>query len=187
MKKVIYILLFIQFFNLFAGNLLGPVYAIYVKGIGGDLLTAGSALALNLAIIGSLIILSGRIANKYHTEKLQLILGYSIGVLVAVGYLIIQTPMQLFFVQILSGLSIAIAQPASSGIFSARLEKGQHTSSWGDYLGLTYWAAALSALSSGFISQNFGFPALFYSMIITQGLSVLGAIYLYYLPSKDSH
>ncbi len=183
---MINILLFIQFFNLFADNLLGPVYAVYVKGIGGDLLTAGGALALNLAVVGSLIILSGRIANKYHTEKLQLILGYSIGVLVAAGYLVIKTPIELFFIQILSGLSIAIAQPAFSGIFSSKLEKGKHTSSWGDYLGLTYWAAAISALSSGFITQSFGFPALFYSMMITQGLSVLGAIYLYYLPTKVS-
>ncbi len=185
MKKIVYTLLFIQFFNLFADNLLGPVYAVYVKGIGGDLLTAGGALALNLAVIGTLIILSGRIANKYHTEKLQLILGYSLGVLVAVGYLIIQNPIQLFLVQILSGLSIAIAQPAFSGIFSSRLKEGSHTSSWGDYLGLTYWAAALSALSSGFIAQTFGFPALFYSMMITQGLSVLGAVYLFYLPNRE--
>ena len=80
--------------------------------------TAGSALALDFAIIGTLIVVSGRIANKYHTEKLQLIVGYALAIIVAFGYMVIQTPTQLFLIEMLAGLSIAIAQPAFSGLYT---------------------------------------------------------------------
>lgn len=185
MQKLKNTLLFIQVSNLFASNLMGPIYAVYVKGIGGDLLTAGSALALDFAVIGSLIIISGRIANKYHTEKLQLILGYFIAIFVAAGYMLIKDTTGLFIVEILAGISIAIAQPAFSGLYSSKLEGNRHTASWGDYLGLTYWAGALSAFSSGFIAQKFGFSAVFISMMILNGLSALGALYFYSLPEKS--
>lgn len=185
MKKIRNTLLFIQVFNITASNFLGPVYAVYVKKIGGDLLTAGATYAISMAVIGSLIVVSGRFANKYHTEKLQLILGYTLAIFVAFGYLIIRTPNELFLLEILAGLSIAISQPAFSGIYSSKTEEGKYTSSWGDYLGMAYWAAAFAALYAGYVSQQFGFSALFISMMILNGLSVIGAIYYYFLTDKN--
>ncbi|MDO8429147.1 MAG: MFS transporter [Candidatus Daviesbacteria bacterium] len=184
MKKIKTTLIIIQVLNLLASNLLGPIYATYVKGLGGDLLTAGGAIALNFVVIGLLIIISGRVADKYHTEKIQLILGYSLAVLAAFGFMIINSPIQLFIVEAIAGVSIALSIPAFSGLFSSVVETGKHASSWGDYLGMTYFAAAISAFGSGFIAQNFGFSALFITMIIINGLSVVGAIYLYFADSK---
>lgn len=184
MKKIKNTLLFIQVFNITASNLLGPVYAVYVKKIGGNLLTAGVAYAISMAVIGTLIVVSGRFASKYHTEKLQLIIGYTLAIFVAFGYMIIRTPFELFLLEILAGLSIAISQPAFSGIYSSRAEVGKHTSSWGDYLGMAYWAAAAASLYAGYVSQRFGFSSLFISMMILNGLSALGAIYYYFLTDK---
>lgn len=184
MTKTLRALFFIQFFNLFTVELLNPVYSAYVTKIGGNLFTAGGALSVRLAIIGILIFISGKIAGKYHTEKLQLLIGYSIGLAVVIGYLLINTPAQLFILQILLGLSIAIAQPAYNGLFSSRLGDTSHASRWGTYFAMTYFAGALAALSSGFISQTYGFNYLFYAMIFTQSLGLLGTLFLYLAPSE---
>lgn len=185
MTKTLRVLFFIQFFNLFTAELLNPVYAAYVADIGGNLFTAGSALSVRLAIIGILIFASGQIAGKYHTEKLQLLIGYSLGLVVVVGYLFINTPTQLFILQILLGLSIAVAQPAYNGMFSSRLGNGSHSSRWGTYFAMTYFSGALAALSSGFISQIYGFDFLFYTMIFTQSLGLLGTLYLYFIDDRN--
>lgn len=185
MRKIKNILLFIQLANILASNLLGPIYTAYVNGIGGDLLTAGSALAIDYAVIGALIILSGRLANKYHTEKLQLIVGYILATVVGYGFMIVQNPAQLFIVEIFAGLSIAISSPAFSGIFSAMVESGKHTSHWGDFLGYSYFIAAFAAFFAGILSQNFGISAVFVVMIVVNGLSAIGAIYFYFLTDKN--
>ena len=187
MTKTLRILFFIQFFNLFTVELLNPVYAAYVVNIGGSLFTAGSALSVRLAVIGILIFISGKVAGKYHTERLQLLVGYCIGLVVVIGYLLISTPTQLFVLQILLGLSVAIAQPAYNGMFSSRLGNASHTSLWGTYFAMTYFSGALAALSSGLISQTYGFDSLFYAMIFTQSLGVLGTLFLYFVQTETNH
>jgi MFS family permease len=183
-KRTKQTLLFIQLTSIIASNLLAPIYAVYVKGIGGDLMTAGTAIAMNYAVIGALVIASGRFANKHHTEKIQLIIGYFLSAFAAYCYVITKNPTQLFFTQIVSGISIAIISPAFSGLFSKNIEEGKHTASWGDYWGLTYWGAAVTAITAGFVSQNYGFNAVFFFMMGLNGMSALGALYLYFLPSK---
>lgn len=185
MTKTLRALFFIQFFNLFTTNLLGPVYAVYVSKIGGDLLIAGGASAAGFAVIGTLIFISGKIAARFHTEKLQLIIGYSIGLIVTIGYLLITSPAQLFVLQVLLGVSVATSQPAYNGLFSSRLGDGSHASRWGTYFAMTYYSGALAALASGFISQMYGFHSLFYAMIVTQSLGLLGTIRLYFMLDEE--
>ena len=55
---------------------------------------------------------------------------------------------------------------------------------WADYLGIAYFVIALAAITSGILTQVFGFTALFVLMITTQGISVIGALYLYFTSRK---
>lgn len=178
MPKFVYFLLGMQFFNIAANNLLAPVYAVFVKKIGGDLITAGTTLAINYIIIGFAVIVSGKFAEKYHTQKLQLVLGCGLGVLAGFSYLIISTSIELYFVQVLAGLSYAIYQPGFGGIFSDKL-KGKFSSGWGYYIGITYLAAGFAVFYSGFVTQWLGFNALFISFIVSQSLALAAATYLF--------
>lgn len=184
MKRLKKTLLFIQITSLIASNLLVPIYSIYVKGVGGDLLTAGTAIAINYAVVGALVILSGRFANKHHTEKIQLILGYLLSGFASFCFMLTKNPTQLFLSMAVSGVAIAIISPSFSGLYSKNIEEGKHTSSWGDYWGLTYWGAAIASIIAGVVSQHYGFNAIFILMMVLNGLSALGAMYLYFLPGK---
>lgn len=181
MKKVIQALLFIQIANLIASNLLVPIYSVYVKGVGGNLLTAGTAIAINYCVVGTLVIISGNFANKHHSEKIQLIIGYLLSSVAALCFLLTKNPAQLFLSMTISGISIAIIAPAFSGLYSKNIEQGKHTSSWGNYWGLTYWGAAIASIIAGVVSQGYGFDAIFILMIVFNILSTLGATYLYFL------
>lgn len=185
MRTTLKTLLFIQIANLIASNLLAPIYAVYVKGVGGDLLVAGMAIAINYGIVGALVILSGRYANKHHTEKIQLVIGYALSGLAALCFMLTKNTLQLFLSMVVSGVSVAIVAPAFSGLYSKNIIQGEHTSSWGNYWGLTYWGAAIAAVITGIVSQQYGFNAVFTLMIVLNGLSALGALYLFFLPSKN--
>ena len=55
MRRIEHLLIFNQLFNVLASNLLAPVYTTYVKKLGGDLMTAGFAVAINAVVIGIVI------------------------------------------------------------------------------------------------------------------------------------
>jgi MFS family permease len=178
-RRMMLILYIISVFEVISRNLFGPLYAVYVSTLGGDLIASGAAVAINTAIVGVFIIISGRIASKYHTEKHQLVLGYGLSTLVYLGYIFIDTPMQLFALEAISGIATAIEVPAFSGLFSALQKRGKHSRGWGDFLGSMNLISAGALLASGAIAQTYGFNALFLTMFGFQSVCMIAAIFLF--------
>ena len=178
-RKMILVLYAISVFEVIARNLFGPVFAVWVVSIGGTLFDSGMALAIETAVVGVFIIIFGRIASKYHTEKLQLVIGYGLSALIYLAYAYIHTPQQLFIVQAVGGIAAALEVPAFSGLFSSLLEKDKHAKGWGDYMGAMNFISAGALLAAGAVAQNFGFNALFYTMFAFQLCCMTSAILLF--------
>ena len=176
---MILLLYAISVFEVIARNLFSPVFAAYVLDIGGDLFASGTALAIETAVVGVFIIIFGRVASKYHTEKLQLTLGYGLTALIYLGYTLIETPNQLYILQAVAGIAAALEVPAFSGLFSALQEKDKHAKGWGDYLGVMNFISAGALVASGAIAQQYGFNTLFYAMFGFQLCCMFGAIALF--------
>ena len=66
--------------------MLGPIYAIFVQEIGGDILAAGSAWATFMITSGIGIFLMGKLVDKIQREKPILMLGYALASLGFLGY-----------------------------------------------------------------------------------------------------
>ena len=62
-------------FFVFAMGMFGPIYAIFVQEIGGDILTAGSAWAIFMITSGIGIFIMGKIVDRIQKEKPILMLG----------------------------------------------------------------------------------------------------------------
>lgn len=166
MDRELKILLFSYAMIAFAGGMFGPIYAIFVENIGGDILTAGGAYAAFSIAAGVLTLLISRWEDHVkHQEKL-IILGFAINSIGFLGYLFIQTPMHLFIVQIILGISMAIISPAYDSLYSKHLDKGKFSSEWGMWEGMNYIVLGISAAIGGVFGAIFGFRILFIAMFL---------------------
>jgi len=171
MKKQLKILLLISAFFSLAGGLFGPLYAVFVEQIGGDLLTAGIAYSIFAIISGVLIFVISKFEDKVKHKEYLIIFGYTFSCLGFLGYIFVQNPLHLFLVQIFFGISEAISSPAYDGIYSKFLEKGKFVSQWGIWESMTWIIYGVAALVGGYLANVYGFRIIFIIMFI---LSLIG-------------
>ncbi len=173
MKKELKILNTVSAMFIFATGLLGPIYAVYVEGIGGDLITTGTAYSIYAIASGALIFFLSKWENHLkHKEKIM-IFGYLLGCLGFLGYLFVGNATGLFIVQLILGLATAIRVPIFDSLYSKNLDRGKYTSEWGVWESLNLIFIGISAIAGAFIANAYGFDALFITMF---AVSFLGAI-----------
>ena len=171
----------ISFFIL-AAEMLGPIYAIFVRSIGGDILEAGAAWSIFMIISGVGIFFMGRIENKLRKDKFFMICGYSLICLGFLGYYFISNVTQLFIIQIVLGIGTMIVIPARDSFYTQYLEKGKFTSQWAAWESVAYITSGLGALIGAFIAKIFGFKYLFLIMFT---MSFVGLILSMQLNDKN--
>jgi hypothetical protein len=184
LKGLLKLLLLTDACFIFAAGLFGPIYAIFVQRIGGDLLDAGWAWAAFTLTSGIVIfLLSGWEDRVVHYEQL-IIGGYALRSIGIFCYLLISTPMQLLVVQVLIGLSLALSSPAYDALYSKSLEKGKEASQWGDWESMDFIVSAFAAIIGSAIAMAFGFATLFFIMFL---ISLAGVFVSIMLIPKFSH
>ena len=176
--------LFLTMFSFFvlSGAMLGPIYAIFVKEIGGDILAAGSAWAIFMIVSGIGILFMGRLQDKFKSNKNFIIWGYLFTSLAYLGYFFVSNIIQLFLVQVLLGIGEMIVVPARDSFYTKYLDKKKMASQWAAWESLWFIIAGIAALVGAFIADRFGFKVLFMVMF---GLSIIGLIIATRLKDKN--
>lgn len=174
MKKV---LLLSDAFFLLSGGLLGPIYALFVQNIGGDLLDASATFALFMLTAGGVVFLLGLWEDKSKHQRKFVIAGYGVGTLGAFGYLFVNSTFSLFLVQIVLGLSAALKDPAYDALLS-QSDKKHLVLAWGEWEAVDYLTLGLGALVGGLVAQNFGFQTLLLLMFILSVFSFIVSLRL---------
>lgn len=178
MKRALKLLLAASGLNLLAAGLFGPIYAVFVEEIGGDLLTAGTAYSLFAFSAGILIFLLSKWEDHVkHKEKL-VIGGYALSSVGFLGYLFISKPIHLFMVQLVLGIGEAISAPAWDGMYSKNLSKKKFTSEWGAWESMNWIVAAIAAAGGGFLANLYGFRVLFGVMFALSIASLIATTFL---------
>lgn len=180
-NKALKILLVTNGLILIAGAMIGPIYALFVEQIGGDLLDASVAGGLFALTAGIVSLLFGRLSDEIRHSDFVLIFGYCLIGLGFLLYLFVDSVLFLFAVQILIGIGEAIYAPAFDKLYSINLINGKGGAEWGVYESLDYFTTASGALIGGFIATKFGFNAIF---IMMAALCYISASYLYFLSPK---
>lgn len=167
---------------LLAGAMLGPIYALYVEEIGGDILTAGTSFAVFSLVMGVLILVFGKIEDAILEQKeIWICLGY---LLMAVGffsYLFVQSPYHLFIVQAVLGVGGAIEAPAYSAVYSKHLDHKRSAFQWGAWDAIKNFSAAFGALVGATLATIFGFDLLF---VLMGSLALISGAIVYFVPRK---
>ena len=184
MRREMNILLWASAMFMLAGGLFGPIYAIFVEEIGGDILTAGAAYSAFAIASGVLIFFVSRWEDHVKHQENLVVAGFGLSCIGYFGYLLIQNPLDLFIVQIIFGIGEAIGTPAWDGMYSKYLEKGKFVSEWGLWESMDYILAGISALIGGYLASLYGFKFLF---VIMFALSILGLLISMLLITKDKN
>lgn len=172
MHKILKILITSSIFYNFTAGMLGPIYAIFAQKIGGDILVASTAIAIYTAVIGILILVFGRFEDKLDKKKV-FIAGRAINVVGIAGYLFVSSPTDLFIVQGILGIAIAMMNPTFEALYSRGLRKGKEAFEWSVWEGSIHLVLATAAIVGGLVATIFGFQALF---VFMTGAAVMGFV-----------
>ncbi|MFZ6036167.1 MAG: MFS transporter [Patescibacteria group bacterium] len=151
---------------LIAGAMLGPIYALFVKDVGGDLLDASLAGAVFAASAGVTAYVSGRFADRMKRGEFVIVAGY---LMMGVGYLVLTQASSighLLFAQVVIGIGEAVYSPAFDGVYSRHLTKHAQGSEWGRWEMMNYFTIAGGALVGGIIVTLTSFDTIFVVMAL---------------------
>lgn len=166
---------------LIAGAMLGPIYALYVEKVGGDLLDASLAGSVFALVAGITVLLCGRYSDRIKQKRLIVSLGYGIMGIGFLLYTLVDSIIFLLLVQMVIGLGEALYNPPFDAIYSEHLDGGQFGTEWGAWEAMKYFSTALGAILGGVIVTKFGFNPLFVIMAL---LCFTSAFYIYFVPRK---
>lgn len=178
------ILLFAEGLSLLAAAMFGPIQALYVERIGGDLLDASYAGAVFAFAAGVTTLIAGKYADRNEHPKNIIIMGY---ILMGIGFLLliaVSTVWQLLFVQLLIGIAAPLYAPAYNAVYARHVNPEKAGFEWGLWDATDYFMAAAGAVIGGLIAHYYGFNAIF---VIMGLLCFASALYLYITPSRHLH
>lgn len=179
MKKGLKILLLADMWATLAIGMIGPIYAIFVEEIGGDVLDASWAYFAFMITSGVIMYLISHWEDRVkHKEKL-VIIGYSLSAIGFLSYYFVNSQMSLIITQIILGLSEAILIPAYDAMYSGYLDKNKEASEWGDWESMRYIVTAISAIIGGYIVHAYNFKVLFLVMFGTSIFSIITSVWLF--------
>ncbi len=177
MNRAVKTLLLAEGFFLFASGLLGPIWAVYVEDIGGDILDASGAFGLFMLTAALVTYVLSKIEDRQRHKAKFVVFGYLIGVIGYTGYIFVESTFQLLLVQAILGLTVAIKDPAYDGLFS-KFAKKHITLAWGEWEAMDYLTTGASAIVGGLIAKFFGFKTLIFLMIAFSLVGLLTSLSL---------
>ncbi|PIT92954.1 MAG: hypothetical protein COU06_02540 [Candidatus Harrisonbacteria bacterium CG10_big_fil_rev_8_21_14_0_10_38_8] len=179
MKKGLKFLLWSDAWANLALGMLGPIYAIFIEEIGGDILDASWAYFVFMITAGIVMYLVSNWEDSVqHKEKL-VSFGYSLTAVGCLGYFFVDSQTGLLIVQIILGLSMAFLSPAFDALYSHYVIKNQEASDWGKWEAMGYIVTAVAAVIGGYIVHIFGFKILFLAMFTAAVIGTLISLFLF--------
>jgi len=178
-KRGLKVLLFSDAFINLALGMIGPIYAIFVEKIGGDILDASWAYFTYMFTAGFVMYLISKWEDRSkHKEKL-IILGYALTSVGCLSYIFVYNQMTLFTTQVILGISIAILNPAFDSLYSHYVIKNEEASDWGVWEAMSYVVTAVAAIIGGYVADFFGFRTLFIIMFVISLVGIVKSLELF--------
>jgi len=153
-------------------GLLTPIFALFIvdKIEGGSAFVAGIAAGVYWIFRSFFRIPIGIILDTCPGEKDDywfLTVGLGIASLVSFGYIFVSTPIQIYLLQTIYGISMAMSLSGWSAIFTRHIEKGQESTAWGIDATSVGIGTGISGALGGWAVTQFGFNIVF----ITVGIA----------------
>lgn len=160
----------------FAGSLLGPLYAVYVGMIDRNILAVSITWAAFLFATLLFTFVISRVGDRVREKEHLLLAGFAIRAVAWFLYIFVANIPHLIFLQIFLGLGEALGTPAFDAIFAEHLDHGRHIKEYADWKLVSNGVTGVGTIAGGFIAIKFGFPWLFVGMSILAAISFIGIL-----------
>ncbi len=157
--------------QVFAATLITPVFALFIKGIGGGPELAGVLFGISFfaTAAGNLVMI--RVADAKSRDALLFKGGLLIKLAAWTLLAIHQSIPVLILAQIILGTATAVGAPSFASLVSEHLDKKKHISDWARWSLMENSATAMASVLSGFMVVRYGFSCLFIIMAVITLLS----------------
>jgi len=166
---------------LFSASLLGPLYAIFVKNIGGGVLLISISSAVFYLSSTLFLFFVSRWGDKLREKEYLLIASYLVRAIGYFGFLFVDGALLLIIIQAIFGLGDALGTPTFGAIFSKHTDRQEEVLEYSDWSVIANIVMALGTIIGGFMVATFGFVFLF---MVMGGLCILSALGIYLTPRK---
>lgn len=158
----------------FAGGLLGPLYALYVLNITENVIviTFSWALFLFASTLGMYII--SKFGDSFKEKEYLLILGYVLRACAWIAYIFVDSVAFLLLLQILLGVGEALGTPSFNALVAEHLPVGRQIQAYSEMMILFNLSVAMATVVGGIIVAQFGFAYLFGTMAALSLVSIVG-------------
>ncbi len=165
----------------FAGSLLGPLYALYVGTFDKNILSVSTTWASFLVATFIFTIIVSKIGDKIKEKEYLLMAGFLVRAIAWFMFVFAGNVFHFVLLQILLGLGEALGTPAFDAIFAEHLDGGKHIKEYADWKLITNGTTAVGTIMGGLIVTTIGFSWLFATM---SGLALVSFLGLLIQPRK---
>ena len=185
-NKVIKSLIITEFTFWTGWGLVTPVFAIFVveQIKGGSVFVVGMASAVFWIARSVFRIPFGIFVDACPTEKddyFVMVSGFLLASLVPLGYIFTSTPAQIYFLQGVHGLGLAMAYSGLMPIFTKHLDKGKESTEWGLNGTLVGIGLGIAGAVGGWAVTRFGFNSVF---VVVSVFGLIGTVILFALRNE---
>ncbi len=145
----------------FASQLLGPLFAVYVMKIDGGVMLISLATSTQLLSSTLFLTLVSKWGINVKEREYLLAGGYLLRAFGWLGYIFITTPVGLVLLQLVFGLGEALGTPSFNAIFAEHVSKENDVSMYADWSVISNLIMALGTILGGLLVTVWGFEVLF--------------------------
>jgi DHA1 family multidrug resistance protein-like MFS transporter len=164
-------------------GMLVPIYALFVRQVGGNALSAGLTAGALAFASGLSALLSGRLIDHFSQAQTRyfLVIGWALIGVSCLLYLLVHNVTALFIVQIISGFLKTISAPAFDTIYARHLDRSSTGQEYGVWEASFFMTAGVGAVLGGTVVSLYGFSGVFITMAV---LAFIAAAYIAVLNDK---
>ena len=147
-------------------NLLAPIYAIFIKNIGGTLLDASATVGFYAILRGIFYFLFRGLKESKFSRKLMISAGYFLFFVGYVAYIFASRVYHVLIIQALLAFAEVVINPSWSAVIANALDKGKERTIYSDFYGYRSMFEGGAAILGGVLATNLGFNVLFNLMAV---------------------
>lgn len=160
----------------FAGSLLGPLYALYVGTFDKNILSVSITWASFLAATFIFTIIVSKVGDKVKEKEYLLMAGFLVRAAAWFMFIFAGNVFHFVLLQVLLGLGEALGTPTFDAIFAEHLDGGKHIKEYADWKLIVNGTTAVGTIIGGLVVTTLGFNWLFAIMSGLATVSFLGVL-----------